>query len=82
MKQETSLLHLADELLLLVAALPVINSNDQKSPLSVRQSPFNVSQVCRKMRLVALSSPQLWSRVNYDIRMYDEFKQAAREGAL
>jgi hypothetical protein len=68
----------ANELLTLVfiAALP--DPSNDSSPLFIRQSPHNVSQVCRRWRHIALSSPQLWAGVNFDLRIYDEFAKAAK----
>jgi hypothetical protein len=71
---------LANELLtfVFVATLPPIDLSNESSPLSTCQAPLNVSQVCRRWRHVALSSPQLWARISFDLRIYDEFAKAAK----
>ena len=78
--QPTSIHCLANEILSLVfvAALPRLYSTNESSPLSETQTPLNVSQVCHRWRQIAMSSPQLWSSVNFDLRIYDEFEVATR----
>ena len=49
-----------------VEALPCISCAHQVQQLSLRQAPLNVSHVCRSWRIIALSTPRLWTRISFN----------------
>ena len=57
--------------LVFINALPTICFAKGVKPPSLTQSPLNVSHVCRDWRCLALSTPQLWARVYFDINKCD-----------
>lgn len=59
-----------------VAALHVVQCAYDIPPVSIRQAPMNLSHTCRRWRDMALSIPQLWAQIYFDINNHESFAAA------